>query len=220
MIKAVVFDFDGLIMDTETFEYYSFRDLLQDYGLELPFQLYSSRIGGHVDSFDPYRYLQERCAEPLDRELLRELRREKFAALFANEHARPGVEDYLCEAKEAGLLIGLASSAPKDWVVPLLDKLRLTSYFGCIRTFENATRVKPDPELYLQVLQFFDIAPQEAVAFEDSPNGALAAKRAGMRCVIVPNELTRGLTFPEVDLRLNSMRDLSLNTMIRLLEQA
>jgi len=82
MIEAIVFDFDGLIRDTETYEFYSFQELLMDYGVELPLELYSSRIGGHLNSFDPYQYLQQTIGKQLDRESLRKLRREKYDKLI------------------------------------------------------------------------------------------------------------------------------------------
>ncbi|ACT03522.1 HAD-IA family hydrolase [Paenibacillus sp. JDR-2] len=219
-VEAVIFDFDGLIRDTETYEFYSFQELLMEYGVELPLELYSSRIGGHFNSFDPYEFLQQSIGKTLDRELLRKLRREKYDKLIVNQKALPGVQNYLNEAKGLGINIGLASSAPRNWVVPNLEELGLTDYFSCIRTHEDAKNVKPAPDLYLQVLDYFGVKPINAVAFEDSPNGAKAAKAAGMYCIIVPNKLTRELFFEAYDLRLNSLEDMNLTTAIRLLTKS
>lgn len=217
MIEAVVFDFDGLIRDTETFEFYSFQELLMDYGVELPLELYCSRIGGHCDSFDPYEFLQQKIGKSLNRESLRKLRREKYDKLIVDQKALPGVINYLNEATRLGIKIGLASSAPRDWVMPNLEELGLTHYFSCIKTHEDAIKVKPDPDLYLQVLNYFSINPINGVAIEDSPNGAKAAKAAGMHCIIVPNKLTNELLFESYDLRLNSLEDLDLIAAIKLL---
>lgn len=217
MIEAVVFDFDGLIRDTETFEFYSFQELLMDYGVELPLDLYSSRIGGHFNSFDPYEFLQSSIGQSLDKELLRTLRREKYEKLMVDQKCLPGVEKCLNEATELGIKIGLASSAPRDWVLPNLEELGLTHYFSCIRTNEDVENVKPAPDLYIEVLKHFGIRASNAIAFEDSPNGAKAAKAAGMYCVIVPNELTKALPFESYDLRLESLAELKLETAIRVL---
>lgn len=217
MVEAVIFDFDGLIRDTETFEFYSFQELLMEYGVELPLESYSARIGGHFNSFDPYDYLVKCLGRVLDRELLRKQRREKYDKLMINQKARPGVQKYLEDAKKLGLKIGLASSAPREWVLPNLEELELMSYFSCIRTHEDAKNVKPDPELYQQVLDYFRVKPMNAIGFEDSPNGAKAAKAAGMFCVIVPNELTKNLPFDDYDLRLNSMLEMNLSRVISLL---
>jgi HAD superfamily hydrolase (TIGR01509 family) len=127
----------------------------------------------------------------LNREEIRSLRRTKYEKLIAEEKIRPGVEEYLKSSKDLGLRVGLASSAPKDWVMEHLTKLNLVHYFDCIRVREDAKKVKPDPDLYLQVINYFGIEPKEAIAFEDSPNGALAAKQAGMYCVIIPNDVTK-----------------------------
>jgi HAD superfamily hydrolase (TIGR01509 family) len=134
-----------------------------------------------------------------------------------NQKARPGVQKYLEDAKSLGLKIGLASSAPREWVLPNLEELELMSYFSCIRTHEDAKNVKPDPELYQQVLDYFRVKPMNAIGFEGSPNGAKAAKAAGMFCVIVPNELTMNLPFDDYDLRLNSMLEMNLSRVISLL---
>lgn len=127
---------------------------------------------------------------------------------------RPGVTDYLKQAKTLGLRVALASSSSRAWVTGYLKKYGLLDQFECIRTREDVVKVKPDPALYLSALQALGIRPEEAVAFEDSPNGALAAKAAGMFCVIVPNSITRTLTFGKFDLQLDSMSSMGLDEVI------
>jgi HAD superfamily hydrolase (TIGR01509 family) len=214
MIETVIFDFDGLIRDTETFEFYSFQEVLRDHGVELPLDLYCKRIGGHMNAFDPYSYLQECIGRPINREELRTLRRQKYDVLIKNEKTRPGVANYLNSAQKLGLKIGLASSAPYDWVMLNLEELDLVGYFDCIRTHEDVRNVKPDPELYLNVLDYFGVAPINAIAFEDSPNGAKAAIEAKIHTVIVPNELTKNLFFDECSLRISSMLEMELKQVI------
>ncbi|MBP1988830.1 HAD family hydrolase [Paenibacillus eucommiae] len=214
MIEAVVFDFDGLIRDTETYEFYSFQEVLKEHGVELPLELYCKRIGGHVNAFDPYFYLQECIGKPINREQLRTLRRQKYDILIQNEKARPGVVQYLEAAQKLGLKIGLASSAPYDWVMPNLEELNLAGYFDCIRTHEDVQHVKPDPELYLNVLAYLGVSPQNAIAFEDSPNGAKAAIQANLHTIIVPNEVTKHLIFDDYTLRIHSMLEMDLQQII------
>ncbi|SFM30416.1 haloacid dehalogenase superfamily, subfamily IA, variant 3 with third motif having DD or ED [Paenibacillus sp. 1_12] len=214
LIEAVIFDFDGLIRDTETLEFYSFQEVFREYGIELPLELYCKRIGGHMNAFDPYSYLQESIGNPINREELRILRRQKYDILIRDVNERPGVVNYLKSAKKLGLKIGLASSAPYEWVMPNLKELNLVGYFDCIRTHEDVKNVKPDPELYFNVLDYFGVKSQNAIAFEDSPNGAKAAIAAEMHTVIVPNELTKDLFFDDYTLRLNSMLELELEQLI------
>ncbi|MFB9329826.1 HAD family hydrolase [Paenibacillus aurantiacus] len=219
MIKAVVFDFDGLILDTETCEIESYRQLYAMHGVAFPEEVYLRRIGGR-DSFDPYEDMRSRAAHlHLEHAALKDIRRGLFEERFRSEQARAGVVDYLEEAGRLGLRIGLASSSSQDWVVPLLARLGLREHFECIRTFDYVKRAKPDPELYQLVLAEFGIQPEEAIAFEDSPNGSLAAVRAGMHCVIVPNPTTSGMEFPNgVRRRLASMADVTLGELIRDIE--
>ena len=219
MIKAIVFDFDGLIFDTETAEYRAFQEIYTAHGVELDLEVWGQWVGTDSSPFNPYDHLDECVGRPLEREAIRTWRRANYKKLIAEEQVRPGVEDCLKSAKELGLRIGLASSSPRAWVTEHLHALGLIHCFDCIRVREDVATVKPDPELYLQVIRRFGIEPEEAVAFEDSPNGALAAKRAGMYCVVVPNDVTRALPFGDVDLRLESLEHIRLAALIERLTQ-
>lgn len=218
MIKAIVFDFDGLIYDTEVPEYTAFREIFAEHGHELELGVWGQCVGTNDSGFDPYDHLAACLGRPVDREELRALRKAKFERLIAEETIRPGVEAYLQTARALGLRIGLASSSNRAWVTGHLAKLNVLPYFECIRVSDDVKLVKPDPELYLQVIQAFGIEPQEAVAFEDSPNGAKAAKAAGLHCVAVPNGVTRELAFEAVDLRLSSLTDIGLEALIQRLQ--
>jgi HAD superfamily hydrolase (TIGR01509 family) len=120
----------------------------------------------------------------------------------------------LQSAQALDLRIGLASSSTFAWVAGYLEIHNLTHYFETKRTRDDVVKVKPNPELYLKALTDLGVLPIEAIAFEDSPNGSLAAKRAGMYCVIIPNTITGGLVFGETDLRIDSMEQMSLPEVI------
>ncbi|TDF99559.1 HAD family hydrolase [Paenibacillus piri] len=214
MIKAIVFDFDGLIIDTETPEYESFRAMYADYGMELTLDVWGQCVGTDGSLFEPYTHLEQCLGSPYDREAARSLRRLRYAERMREVQPRPGVTDYLKEAQTLGLQIGLASSSSQAWVTGYLKQYGLLDYFKCIRTKEHVAKVKPDPALYIQALSCLGVQPEEAVAFEDSPNGSLAAKTAGMYCVIVPNDVTATLVFGEHDLRLSAMSDMPLSETI------
>jgi HAD superfamily hydrolase (TIGR01509 family) len=216
-IEAIVFDFDGLIVDTESAWYDALAELFQDRGVYLPLEKWAQCVGTNHDAFDPYKYLEELVGRPVDRDALRELAASKHAAIMEQRPLRPGVEAYLQSARERGLKIGLASSSQRSWVDRFLRHYGLIHYFECIRTADDVSIVKPDPELYLQATAGLGVSPAKAVAFEDSPNGAQAAKAAGLRCVIVPNPITATLTFGDHDLRLNSMADRELAEVLNLL---
>lgn len=214
MIKALVFDFDGLIFDTETHEYRVLEQIFKSYGTELPLSVWGQCVGTHANFFNAYSYLEERIDGKIDRDAIALKRREMFEQRVADEVALPGVENYLAAAKHMGLRIGLASSSSRAWVTRWLNKLNLIDYFECIRTSDDVEKVKPDPALYLLACEDLGVQPAQAIAFEDSPNGALAAKRAGMNVVIIPNFVTETLNFGEHDLRLISMAEMELEAVI------
>ncbi len=217
MIRAIIFDFDGLILDTETPEYQAWQEIYQSHGCELPLALWTSMIGkGNDDiTFDPYAYLETQLQRVIDRNEIRTARRARMMDMIGMQPILPGIIKYLVDAKEIGLKIGLASSSGSEWVKAHLTRVGLIEHFECIRTADDVIRTKPDPELYLAVLKVMDVQPQEAIAFEDSANGAWAAKRAGMFCVAVPNPMTSSLSFDHVDYRLNSLADMDLPKLIQ-----
>lgn len=214
MIQAIVFDFDGLIFDTETHEYKALQEIFTEYEAELPLDVWGKCVGTRAGTFNAYAYLEQCIGRTVDRDALAKLRREKYERLIGEEKIRDGVEDYLNAARKLGLKIGLASSSTRPWVVGHLEKLGILHYFECIHTAEDVEQVKPDPALYIKTLQCLGVKPEQAIAFEDSPNGALAAKRAGMYCVIVPNFVTETLPFHTIDIRLQSMAEIALEQLL------
>ncbi|MCH1627637.1 HAD family hydrolase [Ferdinandcohnia quinoae] len=217
MINAVIFDFDGLIFDTESHEYNVLNEIFQEHGSELPLPVWGKVIGTQA-GFKPLLYLEEQLGEKLDQDMLEKLLNERFQERLKNEGPLPGVVEYLKAAKESGLKIGLASSSTYEWVSSHLKNLCLFDYFECIRTSDDVEEVKPNPSLYLKAASCLGVEPEECLVFEDSANGALAAKRAGMYCVIVPNEVTKDLNFCEVDDRIDSMAVIELKQLIAKIE--
>jgi HAD superfamily hydrolase (TIGR01509 family) len=213
MIRGIIFDFDGLILDTETHQYLVLQEMFTEHGSMLPIMRWQQEIGTQ-SGFCPFQHLEEKLERKLEQQFLKEKFNEKYHAILNREEAREGVEDYLQTAKEMGLKIGLATSSTYEWVATHLKNLNLFDYFECIQTSDDVEKVKPDPALYLQTASCLGLAVDECLVFEDSANGALAAKRAGMSCVIVPNEVTHTMDFCTVEHRLESMTDMPLNEVI------
>ena len=220
MIQAVVFDFDGLIFDTESHEFAVIREIFAEHGAELPLEVWGACVGREAGYFDPYAYLQERTGAAIDREAADLRRRERFYQRIEGEGAIPGVEEALRAARSLGLKVGLASSSPREWVEGQLRRLGLLHFFHCVRTADDVERVKPEPDLYLSALHCLGVPAGRAVAFEDSPNGARAAGRAGMYCVVIPNSVTQTLTFGEHDLRLESLMQAELADLLARIDAA
>ncbi|WP_141550317.1 HAD family hydrolase [Bacillus cereus] len=204
-MKAIIFDFDGLIVDTETIWFHSFREAVREYGGELPLEEFAKCIGTTDDVL--YTYLNEQLKEKFNKHALKEK--------MKIPEARDGVKEYLAEAKEMGLKIALASSSSREWIIPFLEELQIRDYFEVIKTREDVVKVKPDPALYQVAIEDLGIDPSEAVVFEDSLNGLRAAIAAGLTCVVVPNDVTRNLQFENHHLRIESMRDKSLKEVLQ-----
>ncbi|WP_282940260.1 HAD family hydrolase [Paenibacillus sp. RC67] len=214
MIKAVVFDFDGLIIDTETVWYESYKEVFETYHLEFHWELFVKCVG--TDDSVLNQYIDEKVAGmQIGRDDIKRQAKDLHTVKMKAIPMRDGVRDYLNDARSMGLKIGLASSSSREWVEFFLNKLHIKEYFEVISTGDQVERVKPDPALYLRTLEHLDVAADESVAFEDSANGAKAATRAGLKCVIVPNELTQFLTFEKYDLRISSMSEMSLEQVIQ-----
>lgn len=211
MTKAIIFDFDGTIIDTETAWYKAFQAAYRKHDVDLSLEMYSGCIGTSLHKFNPYEYLITDLKLPIDRDKFREAVHLHHSLLMEWEEMRPGVLHYLNCAKKFGLRIGLASSSRREWVEKYLKQLGIYDYFECIRTADDVARVKPDPELYVQTLRALGVKPEEAIAIEDSPNGARAAAAAGIPCVITPNAITKTLEFGDCLHRVESLRELEFH---------
>ncbi len=212
MIKAVVFDFDGLIIDTEYALYESFCELLNMSPSEMPIKEYATYIG--TDSGDLYEFIRTQSRHPVSIEELMKKSHALHKGKLEEPVSRDGVTEYLEDAKKSGLKIGLASSSNLKWVETFLGKLDLLHYFDSIQTADDVEKVKPDPALYQNVISRLGINPSEAIAFEDSLNGSKAAIAAGLNCVIVTNRITEHLAFEGFDLMLRSMKERNLSDVI------
>lgn len=219
MIKALIFDFDGLILETEGPIYQSWQELYESYGSYLPFSTWATVIGTMDSPFDPLALLEEQLGYSLDPDEIVSKRLVRELELTAKQPILPGVHEYISDSQRLGLKLGLASSSDCEWVTGHLERLELISYFDCIRTSDDVELTKPDPAVYLSVLSGLNLSPNQAIALEDSPLGALAAKRAGLYCVAVPNEMTQDLPLDHADMRLDSLADLPLEALLSKVEQ-
>ncbi len=209
-IRAIVFDFDGLILDTELPMYRAWCALFEQHGARPPtIDEWGAEIGT-LNGLDLHALLVERAAGPVDLDEADVWRRGLRDLLLAEQQARPGVEDWLGEAEAAGMAVAIASSSEAEWVVPLLERIGLHARFACVVTTEGSLRAKPSPDTYLEACARLGVEPAAALAVEDSPHGIAAAKAAGLRCVAVPHELTETLDLAAADLRLASLADCSL----------
>ena len=211
-IEAVVFDFDGLMLDTEMPVYAAWCAAFESYGAVPPtIEEWGVIIGTDTDARMLLDLLHSRASRPVDVDEMHATRRAHRDALVAAEEALPGVTAWIDEATAAGLGIAIASSSPDDWVLGHLDRLGLRAHFAHVMCAGAERRGKPAPDTYLAACAALAVDPRRALSVEDSEHGVAAAKRAGLLCVVVPNSLTKSLDLSAADLRLDSLADCSLH---------
>lgn len=221
MIRGLIFDFDGLMLETETPDYVAWQEVYAEHGCDLLLSEWEQYVGlASADTrFCPYTLLETRLGRAIDRVAVRERRHRRYVELVEAQTLLPGVQDYIATAWRLGLKLGLASSATCDWIHWHLERLGLRVHFDCVRCANDVQFTKPHPELYLTVLEVLGLRPEEAIAFEDSAHGATAAKQAGIFCVVVPNAMTHRLDLDHADLRLKSLSEMPLERLIALVEE-
>jgi HAD superfamily hydrolase (TIGR01509 family) len=213
MIRAIIFDFDGLILDTEEPVFRSWVEVYEEHGEQLPFERWVEIVGSTTIGFHPQRHLEELLGRPLPQEVLdrRIGRRTEYVQAKA---LLPGVLQHIEEACTLGLRLGVASSSTTEWVRGHLARLGILDRFHCLRCRDDVANVKPAPDLYLAVLECLAVTAAEAFAIEDSPNGITAAKQAGLRCVAIPNAITAGLDLSRADVVLGSLSEVTLAELL------
>jgi HAD superfamily hydrolase (TIGR01509 family) len=213
MIRALVFDFDGLIVETETPILRAWQEVYAAYGQELPVERWRLTIGSDDSAFNALDELAQRVAG-LDVEAVRARRKAREQELAEAQPVLPGVLNYLQAARDMGLKLAVASSSSYRWVGGHLLRRGLLTAFDCVISRDLVTHAKPEPDLYQLALRVLEVNADEAIALEDAPNGILAAKRAGMFAVAVPHEHTRSMDFSLADLRLDSLADVPLAELL------
>lgn len=216
-IRALIFDFDGLIIDTESSEFETWLEIFKEYGAELKFEEWVACLGTSADAFDAAGILHQRAGIVTDNQTLWAEQKKRSIQKANQLLPLPGIVDLIQDAENAGIGLAVASSSPRAWVEGHLSRLGLLPYFKYVLTKEDVSSVKPDPELYLKALQLLKVNADQAIVLEDSPNGIKAARRAGIICVAVPNPISKRLDLSEADLIINSLADFSLRELLELI---
>jgi HAD superfamily hydrolase (TIGR01509 family) len=210
---ALIWDFDGTIVDTETTLFQAYAETFALHGHELDRVRWLEVIGTD-DDWDPLHDLAL-LVEGLDVEATHVHRRRRRDELIDLAGIRPGVERWMDDAEALGIPMGIASSSPIDWVEHHLDRLDLLERFACFACCNDVIPAKPDPTSYRLACEALDADPQRSIAVEDSPHGVAAAKDAGLFVVAVPHDLTRDLDLSRADLVVASLDDVSLSDALR-----
>ncbi len=210
MIRAVIFDFDGLILDTETPLIDAYAEVHRAHDVAFDRAAFIRSVGHAEYAFDPWHGFSPHA----DRAALEAERRTHKDALIQQQQVLPGVVPLLDDARRLGLRIGLASNSEHAWVEPHLARLGLLDRFEFLACREDAPSPKPEPDLYRLVLNRFGLRGIEAIAFEDSFTGSLAAKRANLWTVAAPGPSTAHHDLSHADLRVKSLAEVRLENLI------
>ena len=204
-MRAVIFDFDGLIIDTETPAFEAWCEIYRENGVELRKEDWVQVVGTTYSRFHPVDHLNELTGKAFDRDKLTAIKEKRKAEICSSMPILPGVLERLEEASELGWRVGLASTSTSDWVESHLRRVDLFKFFPFRITREDVTNVKPHPEPYLKIMKQLGVRPEDSLVLEDSLNGVKAAKSAGAKCVAIPNSITSILDFSEADERYTSL---------------
>lgn len=209
-IKALVFDFDGTILDTETPVYESWAETYRFAGAEpIALDRWLQDIGkadGH--GIDVRSELCERIGVDAISAQVETFRKELCDEMLLALPLRDGVQRWIDAAASAGIPLAVASSSPTSWVSSHLDRLGLASSFATLSCADPGIAGKPDPTVYLGACEFFGVAPRNALAIEDSTHGVTAAITAGMRCIAAPGPITKTMDFAHATVHVDSLSEL------------
>ncbi len=221
-VRAIIFDFDGTILDTETPEVRAWQRIFRERGAEFPDAWWMNAIGRGAAQITehPCDLLDRQLGYPCERSEVNAQYEQLRMSVIEASDALPGIRALISEAKADGLHLAIASSSKRSWVTRHLLRLGLLDSFEQVVCADDVEQAKPFPDLYLKACDLLGVKPFEAVAIEDSPNGTRAAKVAGLTCIVIPNPCTVRLNLGEADFRVSSAEELSIDLICEMGAQA
>jgi putative hydrolase of the HAD superfamily len=213
-IDALVFDFDGLLVDTETASLRVWQHLWREYGLELDVSTFFAQHGGDVIA-ERYARLAAAVGPSFDQDEAHDARLAHRREVHATLELAAGIARWLDEARELGIRLAVASSSPRDWVVEHLTHVGYLDRFELLACGDEAGTYKPDPGVYLLALERLGVPAERALAFEDTVHGVAAARAAGLRCVAIPHPHADPAAFTAAERVLTSATDVPLSDVLK-----
>jgi putative hydrolase of the HAD superfamily len=219
-VRALLFDFDGTMLETESSSYGSWRELLAEHDYELTHDAWSGAVGT-IDGVDPVELLEAHLGAPVDRDALKSRQAALHRELLTDEVLRPGIQRIVDDARARGMHTAIVTSASQRWVREHLRRLDLDGAWEHIVAADgDPDRAKPAPLLYEEALALLGLGPDEAVAIEDSPHGVRAAKAAGLAAIAFPNPITERMDLGEADAVVADLDGLGLDGLLDLVGRA
>jgi putative hydrolase of the HAD superfamily len=216
MLKGLIFDFDGLILDTETPAYHAWVKIYSQFGCTLPLNLWKSSIGTNDQYFDPLTYLHSISHEVINDKEIVGVYKEIVEELVLKEQILPGIFGLLKAAQKRRYKLAVASSSPIAWVKKYCILFGINDFINCYATKEDVIHTKPEPDLYIMALKKLGLDPNSVIALEDSPSGVQAAKKACIFTIAIPSSLTQQLDFSAADMVVTSALSIKLEQLSKL----
>ncbi|MDO8610724.1 MAG: hexitol phosphatase HxpB [bacterium] len=212
MIKAAIFDMDGLLINSEPFWKQAEIDVFKDVNIHLTWDMAKSTSGLREDEAINYWFAKYPWNNISKEEVLNRIENKVIKGVNKSGLAMPGVEYILSLFKENNVPTALASASMNRVINAVVDKLNIRTYFQVIYSAEHEEYGKPHPGVYITTAKKLGINPEECIAFEDSPRGLIATKAAEMKCIVVPEaKMKNDKRFGIADLILNSLEDFKID---------
>ena len=218
MIKAIILDFDGTMIDSESLWHKAYDVWLKEnHDHEFPLDLFIRNAGS--DGREVFAELERRIGHPVAWKEMQDWSYSQVHRWADELELLPGVMDVILQAKEKGLKISTGTSSRAFRVIAQLERLDVMKYFDALSTVDLVAHAKPHPDIFLKAAELLGVEPQECLVIEDSANGVAAATAAGMPCLIVPNDITRTMDFSGAYQVLDSLEQIDLEQICRDLQR-
>lgn len=207
-IKGLIFDFDGVIVDTEWAIYQSWVRLFARENQEISIATYAPCLGAGYDHWDPAKHLEQLSAKKFDWSIETPARQAEIEDELLGMGIMQGTLELLDYCDATGIKMTVASSSSRRWVGGWLERLGILERFESTFCRTDGYPVKPNPALFLAAQQALNLPKNQCLIIEDSENGSIAAEAAGIPCVAIPNRMTESSNFSRAHYRLNSLTEL------------
>lgn len=206
--RGIIFDFDGVLVDTEWAIYQSWVRLYAREGQQISIATYSPCLGAGYSHWNPAEHLEKLTGRTYDWEVETLARQAELESDLARSGLMDGTAELLTWCAGQGIGLTVASSSSRRWVQGWLERLGIYDCFQGVFTRTDGYAVKPDPALFLAAQQSLQLPKEDCLIVEDSENGTIAARNAGIPCVVIPNRMTELSDLSRAEYRLRSLREL------------
>ncbi len=203
--RGIIFDFDGVLVDTEWAIYQSWVQLYAREGQQISIATYSPCLGAGYSHWNPADYLEKLTGKKYDWDVETPARQAVLEADLARAGLMGGALELLDWCREQGIGLTVASSSSRRWVQGWLERLGIYERFDGVFTRTDGYAVKPDPALFLAACDCLNLPKEDCLIVEDTENGTISARNAGIPCVAVPNRMTESCDLSRAQYRVASL---------------